>query len=62
MAPLACSRTVLRYQDAAVDILEAILHERIYNPVSVSKYLSTDTTEIQEQVIMRAEDAAASVR
>lgn len=56
------SRTVLRYQDAAVDILEAILHERIYDPVSVSQYLSTDSTEIQEQVIMRAEAAAASVR
>jgi len=56
------SRTVLRYQDAAVDILEAILRERIYDPISAFQYLSTDTMETQEQVIMRAKDAAASVR
>jgi hypothetical protein len=45
------SRTVLRFQDAAVQILGELLPAAFYGPNSTSAYFSTEPPEVQERVI-----------
>src|SRR5258705_1839161 len=45
------SRTVLRFQDAAIQILGELLPAAFYRPNSTSAYFSTDPLEVQERVI-----------
>jgi len=45
------SRTVLRFQDAAIQILDALLPTAFYNRKSTAAYFSTESAEVRERVI-----------
>jgi len=45
------SRTVLRFQDAAIQILGGLLPAAFYRPNSTAAYFSTESSEVQERVI-----------
>jgi hypothetical protein len=45
------SRTVLRFQDAAIQILDALLPTAFYNRKSTAAYFSTESAEVREGVI-----------
>ena len=45
------SRTVLRFQDAAIQILGELLPAAFYRPNSTSAYFSTEAPEVQERTI-----------
>lgn len=44
-------RTVLRYQDVAVEILNALLPVALYRPSSTSSYLSSERADVRRRVI-----------
>lgn len=48
------SRTVLRYQDAAVEILQDLIPVEIYSRSTTADYLSTEPDAHREEVISRA--------
>jgi hypothetical protein len=45
------SRTVLRFQDAAIEIIDALLPAPFYRRSSTAAYFSTESPEVREQVI-----------
>ena len=51
------SRTVLRYQDAAIQIIDAIRSENAYDRRTTSSYFSTEQPEKRQEIIeaLRAE-------
>jgi hypothetical protein len=45
------TRTVLRYQDAAIQIISAIRSEEVYDRRTTDSYFSTEPSEVQQAVI-----------
>ncbi|HXC02345.1 MAG TPA: hypothetical protein VNU49_06810 [Opitutaceae bacterium] len=50
------SRTVLRYQDAAIEILGALLPASFYNRSSSAAYFSTESIEVRQRAIGSIKD------
>ncbi len=45
------TRTVLRYQDAAIEILSAILHKELYKRTNAASYFSMETPFVRDSII-----------